>query len=177
MATGLNAPLTTAVTLTPISSAAYNSNNNSMNTAVNPGFTNIGCDGVETFTAPTGGATATYQTFAPSDRSGHAWNTQVASPADALFFTDDLGVVAMQLTRNSGGMKLNGHGGFMQAWSRFTGAATGTYSHGLGTTPNHVMPMASVSGSQTMGYDSATSTQVHITSFAGLSFSALAVLL
>jgi hypothetical protein len=58
----------------------------------------------------------------------------------------------------------------------FTGAATGTYTHGAGGTPFMVLPMQQTSGSQTMGYDSITSTQVHITSGAGNSFKALTLL-
>lgn len=61
------------------------------------------------------------------------------------------------------------YGGF----SRFTGAASGTYNHGLGSTPSWCGPMQSVIGSQTMGFDSATSTQVHITSGSGNTFSCL----
>ena len=58
----------------------------------------------------------------------------------------------------------------------FTGTTTGTYTHGAGGTPFIVIPMCSVSGSQTMGYDTVTSTQVHITSGAGLGFKALTLL-
>lgn len=57
--------------------------------------------------------------------------------------------------------------------STFAGTATGTYNHGLGATPTIVLPMQDVVGSQTMGYDTLTVTQVHITSGAGNSFNAL----
>jgi hypothetical protein len=60
----------------------------------------------------------------------------------------------------------------MSKISTFSGAGSGTYNHNLGGTPAIVLPMCNVSGSQTMGYDSANSTQVHITSGGGLSFKA-----
>jgi hypothetical protein len=58
----------------------------------------------------------------------------------------------------------------------FTGTTTGTYTHGAGGTPFIVIPMCDVVGSQTMGYDTVTSTQVHITSGGGLGFKALCLL-
>ncbi len=58
----------------------------------------------------------------------------------------------------------------------FTGTTTGTYTHGAGGTPFIVIPMTDVSGSQSMGYDTVTSTQVHITSAGGLGFKALTLL-
>lgn len=60
----------------------------------------------------------------------------------------------------------------MSKISTFTGSGSGTYNHNLGTTPAIVLPMCDISGSQTMGYDSLTSTQVHITAGGGLSFKA-----
>lgn len=59
--------------------------------------------------------------------------------------------------------------------SIFTGVGTGTYNHGLGATPDFVIPVCTAVGSQTMGYDSVTSTQVHITCGSGLSFAAFAI--
>lgn len=76
----------------------------------------------------------------------------------------DLGANGTLKTRN---------GNTIQAISSFTGAATGTYNHGFGSAPFWVIPMQDVAGSQTMGYDSVTSTQVHITSFSSASFKAL----
>lgn len=73
------------------------------------------------------------------------------------------------------------NGNFIPELSFFSGAASGTYNHGFnGTgeslTPFHIIPMCNtLNGSQTMGYDSVTSTQVHITSGAGLSFKAMCV--
>ncbi len=65
----------------------------------------------------------------------------------------------------------------MGGLSTFTGAATGTYNHnmvrfGASAAPNFIAPMCQVSGSQTMGYDTLTATQAHITSGASLSFKA-----
>lgn len=57
----------------------------------------------------------------------------------------------------------------------FTGSTTGTYSHGAGGSPAWVAPVCSVAGSQTQGYDTITSTQVHITSGSGLAFKALCI--
>lgn len=88
---------------------------------------------------------------------------------------------------NAGGidLKTSGHNlsanqvvfgvGSISALSMFTGAATGTYSHGLGAIPDIIIPMTSVNGSQTMGYDTLTSTQCHITSAGGLGFKAIAI--
>lgn len=64
------------------------------------------------------------------------------------------------------------NGQTMSKISTFSGTTTGTYNHNLGGTPAIVLPMQNVVGSQTMGYDSLTSTQVHITSAAGASFKA-----
>lgn len=55
----------------------------------------------------------------------------------------------------------------------FNGTGTGTYAHGCVAAPFAVLPMTNVSGSQTMGFDSVTATQVHITAFSGLNFTAV----
>lgn len=82
---------------------------------------------------------------------------------------------------NQGPLQFQGKNGntdfVIGAMSTFTGAATGTYSHGMlqfgaAAAPDIVVPMCDVSGSQTMGYDTVTTTQVHITSFSGLGFKA-----
>lgn len=69
------------------------------------------------------------------------------------------------------------NGGFIPEISVFTGAATGTYNHnfngaGESLTPFDIIPMCSISGSQTMGFDTVNATQCHITSGAGLAFKA-----
>lgn len=76
-------------------------------------------------------------------------------------FLFDLGSTGTIKTRN---------GNTIQAVSSFDGTTTGTYNHGFGASPFWVIPMCKVSGSQTMGFDSVTSSQVHITSFSGLGF-------
>lgn len=79
----------------------------------------------------------------------------------------------MQFDCGSGnGVKL-GNGQTIGGISSFTGSATGTFNHNFGSAPAWVIPMTNVVGSQTMGYDSVTSTQVHVTVGAGLSFKAL----
>lgn len=60
----------------------------------------------------------------------------------------------------------------MSKISTFSGVGSGTYNHNLGGTPAIVLPMCNTSGSQTMGFDSANGTQVHITAGGGLSFKA-----
>lgn len=81
-------------------------------------------------------------------------------------------VLADNFSLASGGAFF-GQSGSWTRFSTFTGTTTGTYNHGLGATPDHVMPCQNAVGSQTMGYDSLTSSQVHITSGAGASFKAL----
>jgi len=55
----------------------------------------------------------------------------------------------------------------------FTGTGTGTYSHGCAAAPFWVGAIVSQSGSATQGFDTITSTQVHITLGSSLNFSAL----
>ncbi len=58
----------------------------------------------------------------------------------------------------------------------FAGSATGTYTHGAGGTPFIVLPVDTSGGAQTMGADTITATQVHITSSSGHAFKALCIL-
>lgn len=108
-----------------------------------------------------------------------------ASGGRVLLSTSD-GFTAQVQAGASGGIAINTanthgyqwfNGGFIPEISVFTGAATGTYNHGFNgagesLTPFDIIPMCNISGSQTMGFDSTTTTQVHITSGAGLSFKA-----
>ncbi len=66
-------------------------------------------------------------------------------------------------------------GGAFSALSIFSGTGSGTFNHGLGTTPRVVLPMEHAAGSQTMGYDSENGTSVHITAGAGAAWVALAL--
>lgn len=62
------------------------------------------------------------------------------------------------------GKKLTFTTGSIKRMSNFTGTATGTYSHGNGGIPDAVVPndwQTTTPGS--LGFDSVTSTQVHIT--------------
>ena len=64
------------------------------------------------------------------------------------------------------------NGNFLPNLSFFTGTGSGTYTHGFGSGPFWVAPIVDVSGSATQGYDSVTSTQVHVTLGASLGFKA-----
>lgn len=87
---------------------------------------------------------------------------------------------------NSGGLDLKSSGsivatasvqlptGNITRLSIFSGTGTNTYTHGLGAAPDIVLPICSVVGSETLGYDTPTSTTVHITNPTGLAFRALA---
>jgi hypothetical protein len=64
------------------------------------------------------------------------------------------------------------NGNFLNNISFFTGAATGTFTHTFGSAPFWVSPVCQVAGSETVGYDTVTATQVHVTLGAALSFKA-----
>ena len=72
----------------------------------------------------------------------------------------------------SGGVYRFRNGGTMQAISNFSGSGSGTYNHNFGSAPFDVIPIVDVAGSATQGFDSVTSTQVHVTLGAALSFRA-----
>lgn len=57
-------------------------------------------------------------------------------------------------------------------WSFFDGTGTGTYNHNLGAIPSTVIPITSVVGSATQGYDTLTTTQAHVTLGAANNFRA-----
>lgn len=95
---------------------------------------------------------------------------QVNSGGLDLTTSGTFDITAGQMHATNGFKFSNGQ--TMSKISTFSGAASGTYNHNLGTTPAVVLPMCNISGSQTMGFDSANSTQVHVTSGGGLSFKA-----
>lgn len=69
------------------------------------------------------------------------------------------------------------NGNFFPEVSFFTGTGSGTYNHtfngaGESLSPFWVCPIVSVSGSATQGYDTVTTTQVHVTLGASLGFKA-----
>jgi len=102
-------------------------------------------------------------------------NTHIGSGGSV---TQDVSGTQITVTNTSGFTlnqgKINLVTGGLTRISTFTGAATGTYTHNLGTTPDIVLVICSVSGSETVGYDTPTTTNVHITSAAGLAFKAVA---
>jgi hypothetical protein len=102
-------------------------------------------------------------------------NLQVPGGSDVAVVTNGAFTVSQQLTLSGVGItwKTNDT---ISGTHTFTGTTTGTYTHGAGGTPFIVIPMCDVVGSQTMGYDTITSTQVHITSGGGLGFKALTIL-
>lgn len=69
-----------------------------------------------------------------------------------------------------------GSGDTLGVTHTFTGTGSGTYNHGCPGTPFIVMPVCSIAGSMTVGYDSANATQVHITCGAANAFKALCLL-
>ncbi len=102
-------------------------------------------------------------------------NLQVPGGSDVAVVTNGAFTLSQQLTLSGVGItwKTNDT---ISGTHTFTGTTTGTYTHGAGGTPFIIIPMTDVVGSQNMGYDTVTSTQVHITSGAGLGFKALTIL-
>lgn len=119
-----------------------------------------------------------YLKIAPADTPAVEFDFFVLGASDNSLDIHDTsnGASAVQLLGTKG-VKARARGMYRGPWSRFTGSGSGTYSHGLGVTPNHVTPIVNVAGSATQGYDTATSTQVHITLGAALSFDAEATVL
>lgn len=118
MSTGLNASLSSFVTLTTISSSVMNSNLAALNGATAPDFSTTQID-------------------------------------DHLIWG-----------RNSA---------FLYQMSKFSGTGDATVTHGCsGQTPTHFSLMQSVTGSQTMGYSAATSTQVTVRAGAGQAWTGIA---
>lgn len=103
-------------------------------------------------------------------------------------------VNAASLSTDSGGVSTDGSGdlsaksvaitsghyqfltGTLSRVSAFSGTGSGTYNHNCGATPLWVGPIVHQSGSATQGFDSATSTQVHITLGASLAFEAFCII-
>lgn len=127
-----------------------------------------------TSTATAGAGANSLWKIAPSDDASLRMSWR-ATGSELVLHEDTLNTRCASFFMGLGGLKLSGLGNRVAAWSFFTGNATGTYSHGLGVIPTVILAMQNVVGSQTMGWDSATSSTVHITSFSGASFSALAL--
>lgn len=66
-------------------------------------------------------------------------------------------------------------GGKIHGMSFFSGGGSGTFNHNLGVTPTTCLMTAHVNGSQTMGYDSETSTTVHVTTGFSEAWTGLAI--
>jgi hypothetical protein len=79
-------------------------------------------------------------------------------------------------TIGSGSLKFQ-DGSLCNQIHRFTGTGSGTFNHNCSATPNAIEITTSVVGSQTMGYDSVTGTQVHVTTGAGLAWVGIAFVL
>lgn len=70
---------------------------------------------------------------------------------------------------NSNGWKGPSGDSFARAGSS-SGTGSGTFNHSLGAIPDFAAITTHVNGSQTVGYDSETSTQFHVTAGAGLTW-------
>lgn len=104
-------------------------------------------------------------------------NTHIGAPTGDQILADIGGVNAVAI--DATGIQSQGSkgfifpsAGFLPNLSFFTGTGSGTYSHGFGASPFWVCPITQVAGSATQGYDTVTSTQVHVTLGAANSFKA-----
>ena len=165
--------VTGATTLTGAVTATNNSNNIQASTLqgganLPAGRLGIAVDGD---TLDANSATATYL----KTRSGTGAFIVFQVPGGTeICRVDGTGFIMNGTTLNlgSGGtLKFEG-GNTIKDISSFTGTGTGTYNHGLNRTPFWVAPIVNVSGSATQGFDTATSTQVHVTLGASLGFRA-----
>lgn len=85
------------------------------------------------------------------------------------------------ITPNGGRLKLGNNasiqfadGSLVNRIHGFNGTGSGTFNHSNGVTPNNVQLTTHQVGSQTMGYDSENSTNLHVTTGAGLTWTGLA---
>lgn len=131
-------------------------------------------EGTVFFNRPTASSSVNYVKFAPSD-TGEIFGMNI-NHADSSFSMFDY-TQNKEVWRGTGpkGLKANNLGMFRGPWSQFSGSTTGTFSHGLGVTPTACHVTQHNAGSQTQGWDSETSTQVHITCGAPAPFVAEAV--
>lgn len=132
------------------------------------GFITFNAAGQEIFNKLLAGSNQTYIGFTPAD--GAAWGIGQLAADHGIYFA--MGSVQFEI-HPSKGIKPRNEGFFISGFSEFAGTITGTYAHNLGATPDGVLPMQNSVGSQTMGFDSLTSTTVHITCGAGNPFTAL----
>lgn len=83
--------------------------------------------------------------------------------------------IQIQGTRNidigsSGTFKMRNSAGTLTRLGDTSGTGTGTVNHNLGVSPDFMAITTHSVGSQTVGYDSETATQVHVTAAAGLAW-------
>ena len=135
MAVGLNATTTTAVTQTTISSSAYNTNIANLNGAANPQFSSLDVSGSATVGGGSGknlilaqGGGIAGSNILPDNLAG--------TPSAYALYGWDGSVYNRALSINTDGSITGNVGTSYSGFSRFTGAATGTYSHGLGIAPS-----------------------------------------
>lgn len=108
------------------------------------------------------------------DNSGNFKNGNAAFPGTISFDnakitsdgSGDLSVVEIISTKGLKGPT----GDFFCRTGDTAGTGTGTVNHNLGAVPDFMAITTHVNGSQTVGYDSETSTQVHVTAGAGLAW-------
>jgi hypothetical protein len=120
-------------------------------------------------------------------KSSSVYNDWIDATTQTVFFKATQAAINFQIgastpvSINSGGWviasgnKLTFVVGSIARVSTFTGGGSGTFNHGNGGTPDVVLPMTSVSGSQHTAISSITSTQVHVTVDGALAFWAHAV--
>lgn len=154
MAIGLNASLTTATSQSVISSSAYNTNLANLNGAANPQFTTLSVDNIKK-----GHNSAAFWSLFGYDG---------VSDNEALRMQTDGSLLAIQ------NIAFSPFTTFIKACNRFSGTGSGTFSHGLGVTPTVVLLMQNTAGSQTLGWDTPSSTTVHITAAGGGSWTGFA---
>lgn len=119
------------------------------------------------------GANQEYIRFNPNDQPTFKWSIVVDTSGNLLIVDENVGKKQGIFSPNGGG--IGGAFGIpCGGWSKFSGAGSGNFNHGLGITPTHVDPCQSIVGSQTMGYSAPNATNVNIVAGAGNNFTAMA---
>lgn len=171
----------TNIPLLLLASGGIQTDNGAIVTDGSGNITTVGAitaSGIEKITKTISASNQYFLQMLPSDQATFQWGWGVSSTGNALVSDLNTGTIALTIASGAaGGLKLTSKGNFVQAWSFFSGTGTGTFNHGLGTTPNVVLAMQSSVGSQTMGWDTANATSVHITAGNGAAWSAMALLM
>lgn len=94
---------------------------------------------------------------------------QVPSGSDRLSVTSTNVDIASGSGFSLDTVTFHGHGTITRTGDT-SGTGTGTFNHNLGVSPDYVSITTHAVGSQTVGYDSETSTQLHITTGAALAW-------